>query len=575
MKYLSPDLAYELFSLQTASIALISAPTGSGKTTMITKYLWPLCRMYEKHMIMFVNRRILKSQVGNTILKEIGVSDDISDEGCIALDYLTIASYQYLEKRLENDRIHPDKLFIGGIACSHYDFVIFDEAHFFFYDSLFSLETIFLQRIPRVFKRAVRIYLSATMNPIRDQLLCFENIQDTEWDPYCYEWMYPGRFYTHIPFVGNIGRIVKEYSDVIPDYSYFQPVPYRDDEDLCSHIQEEVNAGSREKWIVFTNSIEKGQKMKGLLNEHGVSCAFIASNETLEVDKDAVEDIFKSSKFSQQVLVTTNVIDNGVSIQDKAVTRIVLSGLDEITAIQQAGRIRVKNKKKTKIQLWVCLRNKRYFSFFRKNYQKDLDTLLDFEKKNKEQRIELLFQADTQSLRKYVLLRDGNYTVNPLAKWALQYRIQEYEQNIEWLEQKGEYGFYERTLFWFGLKKTTDSDISSEKTESSISDRLEIIHREDIKKFEDFVKAYRTDAPITKEQLDKYAKTFKMLHDNAYGPHKKSNPKAPYGLNILNNILGKYSLGVQIESVRNSEKGNRVTKYMFREVDNNDLPNTK
>ena len=269
--------------------------------------------------------------------------------------------------------------------------------------------------------------------------------------------------------------------------------------------------------------------------------------------------------------MTTNVIDNGVSIHDKAVTHIVLSGLDEITAVQQAGRIRVKNKKKTRIQLWICLRNKRYFSFFRRDYQKDLDMLLDFEKRNTEQRTELLFQTDSHSLKKYVLLKDRKYIVNPFAKQALWYRIQEFDQNLKWIEQRGEYGFYERTLSWFSLKRTPDVDTSTDKTESTISNRLEIIHREDINKFEDYVKAYRPDVPITKEQLDEYADTFKLLHDKAYGPHKKSDPKVPYGFNILNKILRKYKLGVQIGSIRSSENGSRETKYIFTEVNNDAL----
>ena len=57
------------------------------------------------------------------------------------------------------------------------------------------------------------------------------------------------------------------------------------------------------------------------------------------------------NKFDSQILISTSVIDNGVSIIDKSVKNIVIISFDKISFLQKLGRKRLDENEKITIYI--------------------------------------------------------------------------------------------------------------------------------------------------------------------------------------------------------------------------------
>ena len=67
MRYISDIIKDEFKQWTNHKPILISAPTGSGKTTFILKHLLPYVKEQGKYLVYFVNRSALKEQINNLI----------------------------------------------------------------------------------------------------------------------------------------------------------------------------------------------------------------------------------------------------------------------------------------------------------------------------------------------------------------------------------------------------------------------------------------------------------------------------------------------------------------------------
>lgn len=113
------------------------------------------------------------------------------------------------------------------------------------------------------------------------------------------------------------------------------------------------------KWIVFVDSKREGHALKELLKEAGVSAAYV-DRDTSEPQK-ARNDIIQYEKFNQPVLITTQVLDNGINICDEAVKNIVIFYTDRTEFIQALGRKRLLNKE-AGITIWAWVPSVENFS---------------------------------------------------------------------------------------------------------------------------------------------------------------------------------------------------------------------
>lgn len=138
------------------AIFLVS-PTGSGKTTFITdEMVEEILKNPNQHLILVSNRIALDVAIKRKISQKTGFYTHFNDAALhemSAFKNITIVSYQQLKNHMK----FSEKSFS---TVSH---VVFDEAHYFASDATFSSGNgALLERIPHVFKNAVRIYITAT-----------------------------------------------------------------------------------------------------------------------------------------------------------------------------------------------------------------------------------------------------------------------------------------------------------------------------------------------------------------------------------------------------------------------------
>ena len=138
-------------------------------------------------------------------------------------------------------------------------------------------------------------------------------------------------------------------------------------EELCDYIKKQ---DSSDKWLVFVASKKDGEKFRDSLKEDDVETVFLTSDsknkpsslEKVENNKSDEENekeheyqtyknIVENEKFSETVLISTSVLDNGINIKDTTVKHVVIDMLDRTEFIQMLGRIRVGDDQK--INLYI------------------------------------------------------------------------------------------------------------------------------------------------------------------------------------------------------------------------------
>ncbi|WP_164516774.1 DEAD/DEAH box helicase family protein [Clostridium transplantifaecale] len=464
-KYIDEEVKKQIMTAEPGTVVLLDAPVGSGKTTFCITELLYYCKVWNKKMLLTVNRSALRGQLRATLYKRFGVNEGLpfEEKGVIEFDNLTVTSYQFLQRLFENRIGEFDKVRIGATRAADFDFMVADEIHYLFSDSLFSAQTGHLKKMPRTFWKAVRIYISATLKPVRKLLLEMEGIEDLyegidefekKYSPVRY--MEAGLLETMIKG-GPFAREVLELKGAEPNFSYFLPYIYEEQNDLLELIKSQREGGNLGRWLVFVDSKRIGRETKEGLQAMGISAAFISADEMEPDDTVEWQQLLKEGKFSVQVLLATAVIDNGVSITDNQVTNLVISGYEGITAVQQAGRVRIKKKGKT-VKLFICRHSADYFNKKRFALQNRLRAFHVFDSGTEWEREEYLLRWGNDSVSGMLNKgMGGKHYVNPLAGKALEYFIEELSENIALIAQGGD-SYVKKILNLFGIEYNQESD---------------------------------------------------------------------------------------------------------------------
>ena len=275
-------------------------------------------------------------------------------------------------------------------------YYVFDEAHYFVQDALFNSSTNYWY--DKSYDNGITVFLTATPEP----LLCFlhrtkfnENIALEFYDAMCKYRMLrkqsnmPSKNIVLVyneknrfdpfqpsedqeecnnktsktkPHIENLAY--KIYFDLVEDaindtsqlkiydssykkvdYSYVNSYYFEEYDDLLDIID---CTSSKNKWVLFVDSEKEGKSLFNKLTSTGNKVAFISSS-TKPYSKYnssiAHNQLIEKQSFDFDVLITTSVLDCGVSICDKNVKNIVVSALDKTTFLQMLGRIRVDDQK--------------------------------------------------------------------------------------------------------------------------------------------------------------------------------------------------------------------------------------
>ncbi|MBR3836703.1 MAG: hypothetical protein IKJ74_01040 [Clostridia bacterium] len=144
-----------------------------------------------------------------------------------------------------------------------------------------------------------------------------------------------------------------EYSDNIytdaPNYGYINVRYFEQYVELNGIIKE-----STRKWLIFVDSEKEGQELDVALKQQGVDSVFVSAkrkNVGFPEAKKVLEEIATTQSFSDKVLISTSVLDNGVSLNAEKDFNLVISQTDRTAFIQMIGRLRVAHNARINLYL--------------------------------------------------------------------------------------------------------------------------------------------------------------------------------------------------------------------------------
>lgn len=336
----------------------ISAGTGKGKNTFIKNHLLKFSNDNSGNIVIFENRESLLSQQRIDLINSIdpqammyhNLEKNYKSENMIIFgkhENIMLISYQKAALKLLGGDIH----FIKFLNRSRY--VVFDEVHYLIDDSDFNKGVNIIaeyliqnyitsegQLLPNPFiPNATRIFMSGSME---EMFVVFQQMGyyfDTA-KVFCN--YYPRSNFNEI--LNELNKLMYfESPDHIvslpTDYSYISPYMYKEYSDIIPLIKD-----SNDKWLIFINSKKQGNELCNEINSvcgENTAVFLNADNKRSKDMTDTYQNLLNNERFENKVLITTNVIYNGVNIKDKALKNIVIPMTTVPIMKQQIGRKRL------------------------------------------------------------------------------------------------------------------------------------------------------------------------------------------------------------------------------------------
>lgn len=377
MQYIEEKIGDDYLKWDNTDIILINAPTGSGKTQFcLHKLLCGRAVHRGERILYLVNRKVLKKQLLEDIKKyeKKLISNGIRHINLS--DYIKIQTYQEIEIMLATmDENNLGKsIEVLRQYQNKYNMVIYDECHYFYADSNFNTYTqLSYDFLTHCFNDKIQIFMSATMEKVK------------------------GWIKTHIPQYGkeqhmmnynphyvlkrtNIENRLREFG-CEKDYSYIDLNILDKVEDIEKII---INAQNKnEKWLIFVDNKDLGKKLSDcLLKSTGKEkrdIVYIDADYSKNIDTtNTVEFLAANKKTSEKIVITTAVMDNGISFQDDELRNLVILADTEEEFIQMLGR---KRKDGQNLNVYFCRRDVKHFQKRLQIIDRQIDSYMNNAKK--------------------------------------------------------------------------------------------------------------------------------------------------------------------------------------------------
>ena len=264
---------------------LIEAGTGKGKSHFIKNTLYKYAKDNNKNILLFSNRINLLNQN----VHELG---DRLDGYTI-----TVRNYQKLHHQAKR----------GELDLYKFDYVVCDECHYFFTDSVFNRFTD-IALITILESKACKIFMSATPRLFKSY------IEEKGLDYTPYE---TGTNYSHV------------------NKLYFYKDPMCIEDNLLDNLPVD------EKVLYFNTSATDCLRLHNKYKANSMINVSEGNKLYQFVDVEAKQNMLKQCKFDSQILFTTSCLDNGVNLIDASIKHIVVDIKDIDILIQCIGRKRV------------------------------------------------------------------------------------------------------------------------------------------------------------------------------------------------------------------------------------------
>ncbi|MDO5424031.1 MAG: DEAD/DEAH box helicase family protein [Eubacteriales bacterium] len=337
---------------------IIAAPTGMGKTTFILSEFLPYCKLRGKKVLILCNRRLLWEQYDFDLAERYARYAEMQTD-------VEVSTYQKLIAKIRCSS-YIDNLFSG------YDVIIFDEVHYFYSDADFNAEGtyILLQALIKAAYYKTVIMITATLKEVlpiieRTFFQCKSKIErETGVFPGFEKYAYKGKIYNF---------------EAYRDYDRFQCIFVPDLESLADEISHSVG-----KTLIFLDDIKKAEDFKAMLTKDGVMDTKEVSLLTAQIleektDSPIVRHLVISHKLLTKVVITTSVLDNGVSVHDPELENVVITTESRVSFIQMLGRVRDETTETCKLFLFP--RSSQYYDYRMKQYTERMNWYKDLERK--------------------------------------------------------------------------------------------------------------------------------------------------------------------------------------------------
>ena len=443
-KYISDVIKTDYENWSQNQVVFISAPTGSGKTTFVLKNLIEYAVTKQQKILYLVNRSILKEHIQKKI--NLDVMRKLRSKKLIDLNdsvnnIIEVELYQTIELKYKDN---PQ--YLNG-ENSKFDYIIADECHYFFADSTFNTYTQLSYEWIINQKNSILIFMSATIDRIEKKIctdICHEIEGEKEMHFSIYNENDPDK-------KCDIRRMAKKYSAEC-DYSYLNWNVLENTEDITQHIESEGR-----KWLIFVDSIKKGQEIDRLLNDAEIDSKFIdAKSRNCDELSETVNSIVKLEKYEQQVIVATSVMDNGISIKDMELRNIIIMADVPEEFIQMLGRKR-RFSDSEKLDVYILRRTQGEFEKRRKEVENHIEFIEHF-LQHRERILESImrYRLSYEYARDTCFVKQGKLELNQLAAEQFDYLLEHYEKIINRFENDGGNAFILEQMEWLKVENAEE-----------------------------------------------------------------------------------------------------------------------
>ena len=443
MKYLK-DLVGDEYRNWDERKVFISAPTGIGKSTFILKTLLPYVVTKRKKMLILCNRKLLREQYWKDIVM-------LFDDYGVLSSSVDVKTYQEIAMTVREAQSFNEAMF------KDYDVICCDECHYFYADSDFNPFGTYalLQAIVYCGIGKQMIFLSATMDEVKP--LLHETIKKAvEYNNKKYP---KNRCYEH-------GDILEYRYEYLEDYDRFHCIGVSDMNSLFDRLLESPN-----KSLVFIDSKDDAEKYAKYCTDKTKEpvVTLYSDNMDKKEKQTLIKKMVNAHKLEPKILITTAVLDNGVSIKDPDVQNVAIITDSKISFLQMLGRIR--SGYCEKINLFFVLRDAGIFEKRARQYQ---EYKIAFEQLQKKEGLGI----QSSSIIYTMWYNEGRVAeiyrsvIVPLKKDFLYY-----DNGLR--KARGFYGDTCLALNYFGFQKNADMYLQEEKFAALAQDSsVRVVHEQ-------------------------------------------------------------------------------------------------